>query len=194
MDYLKLIHEADAISCVGTHDANDMDEDRILTCVLVGYYLGKINKRLNSGNAEYCDQLYAQGANAVDPTLVHLYLTNMKHNASAIVSGNQIHLAKDHAEWAPIAMKYHGGYHRMSPYVRSLFDRNAGIVSESKLCIAMPNRTKKWGGGTGHDMRIADGLGIPVINLSDELVRLELITQILSTGLVNIDGTTGATT
>jgi hypothetical protein len=40
--------------------------------------------------------------------------------------------------------------------------RNARIVSTSQLVVAWPNRNKIGYGGTGHGMRVAMELGIPI--------------------------------
>lgn len=185
MDYIKLIEDAESIGCVGTHDEDYLPNIIIPTTVMVGLYLGRRNKRVKSGNAKYCDQLYAQGCNAADPTLVDLYVVNERHNAEAIVKGNNLIFERDHPEWAAIAQKYHGSYDYMKPYVKSLFNRNAGIVTDSNVVIGFPNLNNKGWGGTGHDFRIANGFNIPVINLAFDEVRTEFLKQILATGVIN---------
>ena len=178
----ELLTKSTSFGCVGTKD--DLDEQRIKLVTLIGLYLGLSDKRVNSGNAVGCDQLYANGANSVKPGNVWLYLVNKQHNPDAIVAGNHLEYESDHPEWAAIAKEYHGAYDKMSPYVQKLFNRNAGIVTNSNVLIAMTHRGKKWGGGTGHDIRIARGLGIPVIDLNNEEVSREVIATILASGFL----------
>jgi len=182
IEVVDLITQYTNFGCVGTR--NDLDDTRIKVVTLVGLYLAKCGKNIHSGNAIGCDQIYAIGANAVDPSLVWLYLTSPKHNVEAVVSGNHLVYESDHPEWVEIARKYHGGYDNLSSNVQKLFNRNAGIVLNSEVIIAMANRTKKWGGGTGHDIRIAKGLGKPVIDLNDEQTSKEIITHILASGFI----------
>ena len=178
----EFLENATAFGCVGSRD--DLDDLRIKTCTLIGMYLAKAGKTVHSGNAIGTDQVYAIGANAVDPASVYLYLTGTDHNPEAVVLGNKLVYESDHPEWASVAEKYHGGYRKLSPFVQKLFNRNAGIVTNSQVLIAMANRSKKWGGGTGHDIRIANGLGIPVIDLNDDEQSRDIITHILSSGLI----------
>jgi len=173
-----LLKSAKNIGCIGTKD--DLDEIRIKTCLLIGYWIAKQNKFVHSGNAKGCDNLYATGANNVNPSLVHLYLSDNKHNSKFIVDGNILHYQEDFPDWSGIAEMYHPRYNFLPKYAQKLFNRNAGIVLASDLVIAMPSRLKSWGGGTGHGMKIAKGLGIPVINLSREEEREEIIKFILN--------------
>jgi hypothetical protein len=121
-----------------------------------------------SGNCEGADQAYASGANLEHPELVHLYLTGPRHNANAIVPGNHIYYADDHPEWIEVARRNHPRYNFLSPYVKKLMNRNAGIVLSSQLVIALPNPNKSWGGGTGHGMKIAKEAGIPVWDITKD--------------------------
>jgi hypothetical protein len=157
------------IACIGSTKANTED---LQLCQLIGYTIAKMNIKLASGNAIGADQAYAQGANFVDETLVYLYLTGKNHNTYAIKEKNNLIYNNDHPEWVRIAKENHPKYDYLSSNIQNLFNRNAGIVIASDLVIALPSPNKSWGGGTGHGVKIAQQLGIPVWNIkkNQELV------------------------
>lgn len=158
------LKKAKSVGCIGTSSPN---EEEINTCIAVGYALATIGKKIVSGNAIGCDFAYATGANFVKPQAVTLYLPNPSHNENHWVFGN-ILITETKEEWQKLARDYHPKYDSMNQNVRQLFDRNAGIVLNSDVIIALPcYRTKSWGGGTGHGMKIAKALGKHVYNIED---------------------------
>lgn len=183
MSILDLINNATAIACIGTRD--DLDDARIQTCALIGYYLARLGKIINTGNADGCDSIYALGANKVDPKLVHLYLPFDDYNPQYIHPDNTIIYEADHPEWIPIAKACHGAYDtKLTAKGRSAMNRNAGIVMNSQLVIAMPSRLKSWGGGTGHGMKVAKANNIALLNINKEETRDELLNIIFASGLL----------
>lgn len=179
----QLIDNATAIACIGTRD--DLDDSRIQTCALVGYYLARRGKIINTGNADGCDSIYAIGANKVDPKLVHLYLPFETYNPHYIHPQNTIIYEADHPEWIPIAREQHYLYDTgLSKKAQKAMNRNAGIVLNSQLVIAMPSRIKSWGGGTGHGMKVAKAANIPLLNINKDETRDELLNIIFASGLL----------
>lgn len=161
-----LISKANRIACIGSSKFRNDDDEK--TCQIIGYFIAHNNIELASGNAVGCDYAFATGANKVNENLVHLFLVNKNHNINHIKPGNHLYYENEHPEWSEIAKKNHPGYNNQSDYVQKLFNRNAGIILNSDLVIALPNPDKTSGGGTGHSIRIANELNIPVINLLDD--------------------------
>lgn len=161
-DILEVLQNAKNVGCVGKRNVPGVE---MFVCSSIGRFLTILGKRIHTGNATGCDFAFACGANYAHPELVNLYLADRNHNRYHIVKGNVVN-SDQPEEWKEIAKKYHGGYDKMTPYVQKLFNRNAGIVLNSEILIAYPDVNKPGGGGTGHDIRIANGLGIPVIDLS----------------------------
>lgn len=180
----ELIEAAENIGCVGTHNLDIITPEQTKLGYLIGYYITWKNKKLHSGNAVGWDNIFGIGGNFGNPSLVNLYLVNKNHNKHQILPTNVLHFDADHPEWAEIAPIYHGGYHRMSPYVKKLFNRNAGIVMNSNLLIAVPNEADKNWGGTGHSCRIAKARGIPVLNLNNIETVQEILNLISQSGLL----------
>ena len=159
------------------------DEDKI--CIMIGAGLAKLGKNINSGNAKGCDNAYAQGANVINSNLVNLYIVDDKHNPHFIVPGNKIILNNKNTNWVEEAKKHHTSYYFMNSYVKKLFNRNAGIVLSSEILIAWPDKSKKNWGGTGHSMRVAIGANIPIIDISIEEIRKNLLLSLK--GLINYE-------
>jgi hypothetical protein len=179
----ELIKGANSVGCIGTRD--DLDDARIETCALIGYYLAKLGKTINTGNADGCDSLFALGGNKVDPSLVHLFLPFKSYNPEYIHEKNIIIHESENPEWQPIARAHHYCYDsKLSSRGRQAMNRNVGIILNSQLVIAMPSRKKSWGGGTGHGMKVAKAQNIPLLNISIEETRQALITIILNSGLL----------
>jgi len=120
-----------------------------------------------SGNAPGSDQLYALGASSVRPENVELYLPWHSFEKQVVVEGNKVWVAAQaqerHIELAEAAAPA-WGYMRDS--VRQLMVRNAMIVyrwaEPVSLVLAYPDYTKRGWSGTGHGMRVAASLGIPI--------------------------------
>ncbi len=66
-----------------------------------------------------------------------------------------------HAEWTRSVSAYHPAASRLSRGAFALHARNFGIVESCAGVIALPGAD--GGGGTGQGIRIANGLGIPVV-------------------------------
>lgn len=148
-------------------------------CTAIGYALSIMGKIINTGNALGCDQAYAAGANFFTPTKVQLFCPDERHYPQAWCLGNIIH-ANQIQEWRDIAREHHPKYDDLSVYVRKLMDRNVGIILSSDVVIALPNRNKSWGGGTGHGMKVAKTYGKPVIDISDEETLENLLSYLRS--------------
>ncbi len=138
------------------------------TCFRLGQFIAKCGGVLDSGNADGADQAFAEGANSVDPALVHLHLPWPNFNREAIVRGNVIHLPQEQSRFAEEAAKYHPAWRRLSQGAQKLHIRNVDIVCWPRLkdmVLAFPSQ-KRGGGGTGQGMRVAEGYDIPVIDLN----------------------------
>ena len=132
-----------------------------------------------TGNAHGADQSFALGANMVSPALVELCLPWQMYNHHAIIlpverhdangrpdgeyPGNTVLLA-DHAspEQRAMAERAHSAWANLKDGTRRLLTRNALICHNIQFLLAHPNLQKDGWGGTGHTMRIAAMLGIPV--------------------------------
>ena len=140
---------------------------------------------LVSGNSPGADQAYARGGGLIDPSRVELCLPypGFEHTqfrptiieapdpgyGENCYSGNVVRIAnrsatKDH--WR-IASWMLPSFERQRTTVQQLYVRNVmmllgadGEVADS--VIAWPDREKKGWGGTGHTMRCARYLKIPV--------------------------------
>jgi predicted Rossmann-fold nucleotide-binding protein len=173
----KYLLKAKTVGCIGTSKPSHDEQN---ACIAIGYALVEMGKTVVSGNAEGCDFAYATGANVTRPTSVRLYVPNKNYHPDHWVLGNVI-VTEYEPEWVELARDNHPKYDSQTDYVKNLFIRNAGIILASDYVIALPNyRNKSWGGGTGHGMKIAKSLGKPVLNISDEQVRVELLDYLRS--------------
>jgi hypothetical protein len=165
------------IGCVGSRNINQYQKD---LCFFIGFSLAFLGKKILSGNADGADLSFAKGANSVDPTLVTLYLPNKSYNSVQIDKNNHVIYEHD-SSWIELAKKNHVAYNYLKPYVKLLMNRNAGIV--------LPNVTKLNTGGTQHDIRIAESLNIPYLNIAEKKVENALIiylkSQLSGNGLNN---------
>jgi hypothetical protein len=128
-----------------------------------GMYYVQQGYEIHTGNAKGSDQAFAQGANCVDPSKVHLYLPWTGYEQRAILDGNILHFAHEASiELVRLAERCHPNWRRLPQEIRVLMVRNTMIVFGSSLVIAVPNRAKEGYGGTGHGMRVAIELDIPV--------------------------------
>ena len=131
----------------------------------VGAYIAHCNVCIATGNATGSDQLFAIGANKVNPKKVVLYLPWKTYEASAINKDNHLVLASGIDK--EIAEKCHPAWEKLSDGVKRMMVRNVGIIKNSKLVIAYLNSNKPGGGGTGHSLRVAKELGVPSFNLKE---------------------------
>lgn len=159
-----LLNNAKVVACIG---ARNISESESKICILIGYYLAKLSKQVNSGNAVGADYSFASGANNVDPSLVNLYVVDKKHNLSHIRPENHIFYEFEHPEWQELLKSKNLYYNNSNNYIKKLFNRNAPVVIYADLVIALPDTSKLNYGGTGHAMKIAEAFNKPIINISD---------------------------
>ena len=127
---------------------------------------------LVSGNAPGVDQMAALGGNTVNPERVELCLPWETFESKWVMEhprGNQVRLAEgalmSHVQLA----NQHclGDFSRIRQGVQKLLIRNAMMLLTaldelSDIVIAWPNMEKDGWSGTGHTIRMAGYLGIPV--------------------------------
>ena len=156
------------IGCVGSRE---LTPAQLNMCYEIGFYMGKHGVKLASGNAIGADAAFAKGVNQYAPENVTLYTPWANHNRQLIVAKNKVECLDPsdscYEEHAALAERVHPHWKNIGrPYIRSLFIRNAAIVSNSDFIIAFPS-TKKWS-GTKHSMEVAAKLGCYVYDLSKE--------------------------
>lgn len=151
------------IACVGSRNAS---EDKLKLAIDIGRELVTAGHYVSSGNAQGMDQAFAFGAGQIDPKRVMLYLPWASYEVSNIAPGNMV-MRSPISQWEELAAKTHPYFYRSTPPMQNIFKRNVGIVIGSGAVIAYADPNKSNGGGTGHSIRIANALGIPVINLQD---------------------------
>lgn len=166
------------VACIGTREpATEMKQHLIS----IGGWLAWQGWTVASGNALGCDQLFAQGANKTNPSKVVLYLPWRTYETNAIHRLNELHLADEAGpELIQLAEQAHPAWKQLSQGVRKLMIRNVQIVHGSKFVVALPSK-KLGGGGTGHGIRVAGILGIPVYDLNDPAVLKKILDKIAST-------------
>ena len=74
-----------------------------------------------------------------------------------------------HKAWADSVRQYHPKGYSLKPGAFKLHARNYGIVEEVKAVLALP--PAPYQGGTAQGMRVADGLGIALVDLSTHVGR-----------------------
>lgn len=164
------------VACIGKRDISDLWKMRLET---VGRFYAEAGITVATGNAPGADQAYARGANGVSPERVELCLPWATFERKCIISapddtygmdvshlhgGNTVRVVNDHAtpeDWR-LAEICHPAWGSLGPTVKPLLVRNAMVIRESSLVHALPNYGKLGWGGTGHAIRIAGELGIPV--------------------------------
>lgn len=72
-----------------------------------------------------------------------------------------------HKEWTDSISKFHPAPENLKEPAKKLMARNFGIINDSDIVIALPNKLKSGGGGTGQGIRIANGIGKSVIDLNN---------------------------
>lgn len=154
------------VACVGRRD---LKRSESLYLESVGLALIENGHSIASGNAPGSDQAFALGASYLDPSKVTLYLPWSSFEKKAVIEGNVLHQVEEAtAEHQDLARRAHPAWDRLEPTVRRLMVRNAMIVKSSAVVIAFPDLTKPGLGGTGHAMRCALELGIPVWLLNEQ--------------------------
>lgn len=162
--------------------SRDLTPEQLETCERLGFWFARCGWTLHTGNAPGADQAFAQGANQVNPALVHLHLPWPGFERQAVVNGNVVRSLEDLeparlAWYTALAKKHHGAWHKLTQGGEKLMIRNGLIMLPCgchpvDLCLALPS-AKRWGGGTGQGMRLGEKLKIRVVNLR-ELDRQQL--------------------
>lgn len=163
------------IACIGSRE---LTEVQLNICQSLGVWIVRRGHELHSGNAPGADQAYARGGNEVNPALVNLHLPWFKFERHAIHPMNVVWNVDDEHDvpaeklvmFESLARKHHPAWHRLSQGARKLMVRNSSIIKPPPefdhvdLVLAWPS-DKPGGGGTGQGMRIAQDLGIPLVDL-----------------------------
>lgn len=171
----------DKIACIGSRE---VPPEKIALMESIGEYIVRSGAIICSGNAAGADQAYARGANKINPKSVFLCLPWASYEKQAIHPDNHALYTlseKSKIKFTELASKYHPAWPNLTQGVKTLMIRNAAIVWNSKAVIAYLNHSKKGGGGTGHGWRIAEGLGIKRIDISQD-VNLEDVKNFLQLG------------
>lgn len=158
--------------------SRELTPEQLATCRTLGEWAVKCGHRVVSGNAEGADYAFASGANSYSPKSVSLMLPWGGFNNPQV---NPLNLVISEADldqterefYLRLARKYHPSFDYLSQGAKKLHLRNGMILFPPggnnpppvDLVLAWPS-AKKGGGGTGQGMRIGDGEGIPVANLS----------------------------
>lgn len=161
------------VACIGSRD---LSEGALEFCTQLARRLvvaGDGEVFVGSGNARGADQAFARGVNEIDPTLLVLYLPWPGYEREAVVPGNRVRVPPWPAGFEEAAAATHGAWDRLTRGPQALHTRNMAIIADASLCVAWPGTTK-WGGGTGTGMRRARALGIPLVDLSDLAVRIQI--------------------
>jgi len=137
-------------------------------CKKVGRWLAKKGWKLQTGAAKGTDQAFANGALSYKGD-VKLCLPSPSYEYKwvelAKAKGADTKLLQYwHVDAWESVDKHHPKPWLLTNWTRSLQARNYLIVEGVKFVIAWPKG--KWGGGTAQGIRIAEALGITVINLS----------------------------
>lgn len=146
------------VAIIGTREP-DPDQHRLardLAALLSAGY----GCTVATGGALGIDQAAMEGA---EPGCLVVYLPWPSYNRAIIPPHARCIVAdvRIHAAWFESVNVYHPAPARLSRGARALHARNYGIVHSSDLVLAFPNET--GGGGTGQGIRLAQGMGIPVI-------------------------------
>ena len=157
-------------ACVGRRDLQIWENDYLQSA---GAWLGSKGHCMTSGNASGADQAFHIGFCMED---IHcerseLYLP-WRSFESRSLAHEQIIYTSDQAtpEHRRLAEQNHSYWDVLSSGAKSMMIRNAMMIARFNRpvdCVwAWPNMEKPGYGGTGHTMRIATSLGIPVLLLN----------------------------
>lgn len=165
--------------------SRELSAHELATCEKLGGWIVLCGHQLHSGNAPGADQAFARYANTMFPERVHLHRPWMKHENQAIHPKNVVWNLDElpleqQVSFTKTAEKYHPAWRALTRGARRLMARNTSIITPPPdyqpvdLVLAFPQRAKL--GGTGQGMRVAQGLGVRVVDLRDlgkpELARL----------------------
>lgn len=170
-------------ACIGSRT---LHTEQIRACEDLGEVIVRGGGRLHSGNAAGADQAFARGGNRVDPSLVHLHLPWRSFNFTAVHPGNNLHVLEDMdpealAFYERLALRCHPRWQYLKQGAKKLHTRNSSIVCPTvvkleggvkkvsrgpvDLCLAIPS-DKPGRGGTGLGMRVAEAIGVEVVDLN----------------------------
>lgn len=150
------------VACIGRRD---IPERSVLFIEQIGEYIAGMGGCVVTGNAIGSDASFAAGANKQDSTKVKLFMPWPSYNSEFIVAGNEV-ITEHEDEWSGLAARHHPAYEKLTQGVRKLMDRNAGIILNSDITIAVLNHEKKDGGGTAHGFRASLSLKHPSMDIS----------------------------
>lgn len=158
------------VTCIGTRQVAGWLST---LCEAYGRFYAEQGFRVATGNARGADQAYALGADLVHPSLVDLYLPWPSYESKAVIEGNRIFLPEQAtAEHRELAKEAHPTWGRLSSAEQRLMIRNAMAVrgmgsAPAAGVVALPNYGKPGLGGTGHGIRVAKLLRLPVLILPE---------------------------
>lgn len=158
------------IACVGSREISRFSVKYYLEAI--GAHLAEGGHTISTGNAPGADQAFALGANLANrPELVELYLPWPDFQERAVMRGNRVfHVADATPEHEQLALQAAAGQYQGS--ASNLFLRNAMIIRRFDKPVdavyAWPRLNAPDWGGTGHAIRVAQELGIPVYILNQQ--------------------------
>ena len=153
------------IACVGSRSLPSCDCRRSAE---MGRWLAEAGHIVSSGNAVGADQAFLRGA-IRGGGQVHVYLPYICYpTANAQVFdpryAHQVTqwLAGD-PQWRELAARYRPGFQHASEAAKLMLARNAAMVYWADRVLAWPHGKAS---GTQHSIRCAQGLGKPLVDLS----------------------------
>lgn len=161
------------IACVGSRDITDEMRKNLIE---IGKFIAFKGWNVVSGNALGADSAYAEGANQVDESKVWLHLPWRTYNKELIKPGNIIRPFK--SEWCELARRHHPIYDTLTFGAKKMMDRNAGIMIDSDVALAVLNHSRVGWGGTWHGWNVAGELGKPRFDLT-KMKSLEEVFEFL---------------
>ena len=154
------------VACIGRRDLTHAQRSELESC---GAQLAEGGHSMTSGNAPGADQCFHLGFCMVDVECQRseLYLPWRGFERSHLLPGQRCWLADQATQrHREVARAAHPAFDRLKPAVQNLMIRNAMIVMRFDTpvdqVVAFPNSDKRGWGGTGHGIRIAGSLSIPV--------------------------------
>lgn len=167
------------IACIGSRDISPETKENL---VKIGKFIAFKGWTVVTGNALGSDAAFAEGANQVDPTKVWLHLPWWSYNKELIHPKNVIRPSDP--SWSELARKHHPVYDSLTQGAKKMMDRNAGIILDSSVVIAVLNHKKSGFGGTGHGWRVAGELNLPRLDLS-KINNIEEVFEFLENEIHN---------
>jgi hypothetical protein len=160
-----------AAAIVGTRDPSPSQRERAKG---LAWELSSVGIDINTGAAVGIDLAAMEGTKE---GFLNVFLPWRSFNANLIPKHANITLydIAIHWEWYLSVNQFHPAADRLKGGAFALHARNYGIVKPVQLVVAFPNETGE--GGTGQAIRVANGLGIPLLqyNKGTQIPPLELI-------------------